>query len=120
SGGNWADQTQHESTWSKADSNELNQDHINSISNSEEAVPQNRNQYNNRRNNVKSQFSTYVGNLTPPATEEDLREIFEHTDCQIEKVRLMYDQQTGVQRTFAYVEFSDAASQEEAILLNGQ
>ena len=28
--------------------------------------------------------------------------------------------QTGVQRTFAYVEFSDAASQEKAILLNGQ
>ncbi|CAI2168934.1 3630_t:CDS:10 [Funneliformis geosporum] len=121
-GGTWADQTQHESNWPKSDINESNQDHINNNTNSEEGstVPQNRNQYNNRRGNIKSPFSTYVGNLTPPVTEDELRAIFEKADCQIERVRLMFDQQHGGQRSFAYVDFSDAASQEKAILLSGQ
>ena len=94
SGSNWAEQTQQEN-WKQPDLNDSNQAQTNSNLNSEEgpsstnnnntSVPQSRNQYNNRRGNTKNQFSIYVGNITPPVSEEELKEFFTQNDynCQV-------------------------------------
>jgi hypothetical protein len=91
-GSNWADQTQESSTnWQKeSDLNESNQvnDNLNSeegssSTNNNTTVSQNRNQYNNNRRN-KNQLSVYVGNLTPPVSEEELKDFFtSQIDCQV-------------------------------------
>ncbi|RGB27580.1 hypothetical protein C1646_382279 [Rhizophagus diaphanus] len=136
SGSNWAEQTQQEN-WKQSDMNESNQAQTNISLNSEEGpsstnnnnttVPQNRSQYNNnnnnnRRVNSKNQLSVYFGNITPPVSEDDIKDFFTHSgySFQIVKVRLMHDRETGSQRNFAYVDFGDTASLENAIQLNGQ
>ncbi|CAG8502982.1 5742_t:CDS:10 [Dentiscutata erythropus] len=64
--------------------------------------------------------SIYVGNLTPPVTEEDLKEHFESVECQVEKVRLKYDHATNNQLSHAYVDFQDDASIKKAVSLSGK
>ncbi|PKK60980.1 hypothetical protein RhiirC2_761232 [Rhizophagus irregularis] len=137
SGSNWAEQTQQEN-WKQSDMNESNQAQTNSSLNSEEGpsstdnnnttVPQNRSQYdnnnnnNNRRANSKNQLSVYLGNITPPVSEDDIKDFFAQSgySFQIVKVRLIHDRETRSQRNFAYVDFGDTASLENAIQLNGQ
>jgi len=122
SGSNWAEQS---------DVNESNQAQTNgseegpsSTNNNNTTISQNRNQYNNnnRRVNPKSPFSAYFGNITPPVSEDEIKEFFTRSNCdlQIVKVRLLYDRDTGNQRNFAYVDFADATSLENATQLNGQ
>ncbi|CAG8453754.1 11335_t:CDS:10 [Gigaspora rosea] len=78
------------------------------------------NQDQHNRRNKKKSFTIYVGNLTPPVTEEELKEHFESVDCQVEKVRLKHDHNTNNQLSHAYVDFQDEASIKKAITLNGK
>jgi len=89
SGSNWADQTHESSTNYLNESNQVN-DNLNSeegsssTNNNDTTLQQNRNQYNNNRRN-KNQLSVYVGNITPPVTEDELKEFFtsHNPDCQV-------------------------------------
>jgi len=61
----------------------------------------------------------FVGNLSPEATEQDVRCIFEKHGT-VDRFRLMTDRQTGQPRGFAFVEMADDADAEKAIVaLNG-
>jgi RNA recognition motif-containing protein len=61
----------------------------------------------------------FVGNLSPDATEQDIRSIFEKLGT-VERFRIMVDRQTGQPRGFAFVEMADDAVAEQAIaFLNG-
>jgi RNA recognition motif-containing protein len=61
----------------------------------------------------------FVGNLSPEATEQDIRCIFEKHGT-VERFRMMTDRQTGQPRGFAFVEMADDADAEKAIIaLNG-
>ena len=56
----------------------------------------------------------FVGNLSPDATEEGIRTIFEIHGT-VERFRIMTDRQTGQPRGFAFVEMTDDAAAENAI-----
>jgi RNA recognition motif-containing protein len=62
----------------------------------------------------------FVGNLSFQATEEDVRELFQHAGP-VGSVRIVTDQFTGRSRGFGFVEM---ATQEEAVeaikMLNGR
>ena len=61
----------------------------------------------------------FVGNLSPDATERDIRSIFEKLGT-VERFRIMKDRQTGQPRGFAFVEMADDAVAAQAIAaLNG-
>jgi cold-inducible RNA-binding protein len=61
----------------------------------------------------------FVGNLSPDATEQDIRARFESHGV-VERFRMMTDRQTGQPRGFAFVEMTDDAAAERAIVaLNG-
>lgn len=61
----------------------------------------------------------FVGNLSPDATEENIRAVFEKYGT-IERFRMMTDHETGQPRGFAFVEMTDDATAEKAIkALNG-
>ncbi|GBC06126.1 hypothetical protein RclHR1_06640004 [Rhizophagus clarus] len=119
---NWAEQTQQDN-WKQSDLNEPNQAQTNSSLISEEgpSSTQNRNQYNNRRANTKNQFSVYFGKIAPGVNEDDIKEFFTQSNYnfQIVKVRLARDRENN-QRDFAYVDFGDATSLDNAIQLSGQ
>eukprot|EP01114_Cavostelium_apophysatum_P024625 TRINITY_DN969_c0_g3_i1.p1 TRINITY_DN969_c0_g3~~TRINITY_DN969_c0_g3_i1.p1 ORF type:complete len:559 (+),score=92.46 TRINITY_DN969_c0_g3_i1:62-1738(+) len=67
----------------------------------------------------KSQFIAFVGNLPFSTTENDLRRFFE-VKCRILNIRIPLEFKTKRPKGFAYVEFRDAQSLNEAIKLNGQ
>jgi RNA recognition motif-containing protein len=56
----------------------------------------------------------FVGNLSPDATERDIRSIFEKHGT-VERFRIMTDRETGQPRGFAFVEMADDAVAEQAI-----
>jgi RNA recognition motif-containing protein len=61
----------------------------------------------------------FVGNLSPEATERDIRSIFEKHGT-VERFRLMTDRETGQPRGFAFVEMTHDTAAEKAIAaLNG-
>jgi len=61
----------------------------------------------------------FIGNLSPDATEQDIRSIFEKHGT-VERFRIMTDRETGQPRGFAFVEMTDDAAAETAIgALNG-
>jgi len=61
----------------------------------------------------------FVGNLSPDATEHEIRTIFEKHGT-VERFRIMTDRATGQPRGFAFVEMADDACAEKAInALNG-
>ncbi len=61
----------------------------------------------------------FVGNLSPEATEQDIRSIFEKHGT-VERFRLMTDRETGHPRGFAFVEMAQDTAAEKAIAaLNG-
>ena len=61
----------------------------------------------------------FVGNLSPDATEQDIRAGFERHGT-VERFRIMTDRETGQPRGFAFVEMTDDAAAEKAIAaLNG-
>ncbi|KAF0548428.1 ser/thr protein phosphatase family protein [Gigaspora margarita] len=90
----------------------------NNNNNNNQSQQQNQDQHNRR--NKKKSFTIYVGNLSPPVTEEELKEHFESVDCLVEKVRLKHDHNTNIQLSHAYVDFQDEASIKKAITLNGK
>ncbi|CAG8473903.1 15654_t:CDS:10 [Cetraspora pellucida] len=51
---------------------------------------------------------------------EELKTYFESVDCQVEKVQLMFDNNTKNQLNHAYVVFQDESSIEKAVSLNGK
>lgn len=60
-----------------------------------------------------------MGNLSPDATEQDIRAKFEKHGT-VERFRIMTDRETGQPRGFAFVEMADDAAAEKAIAaLNG-
>ncbi|KAK9473014.1 uncharacterized protein V1510DRAFT_415786 [Dipodascopsis tothii] len=61
-------------------------------------------------------FTAYVGNLSPDVDEEILGDFF--SKGKIESVRIVCDHD-GRPKNFGYVEFTDRASLEEAMTLNG-
>jgi len=61
----------------------------------------------------------FVGNLSPEATQQDIRSIFEKHGT-VERFRLMTDRETGQPRGFAFVEMAQDTAAEKAIAaLNG-
>jgi cold-inducible RNA-binding protein len=61
----------------------------------------------------------FVGNLSPDATEQDIRSMFEKHGL-VDRVRMMTDRETGQPRGFAFVEMTDDSAAEKAIAaLNG-
>jgi cold-inducible RNA-binding protein len=56
----------------------------------------------------------FVGNLSPDATEQGIRTIFENHGA-VERFRIMTDRETGQPRGFAFVEMTDDAAAEKAI-----
>ena len=61
-------------------------------------------------------FRIFVGNLSPDATEQDLRELFAADDRQVRHVRIVI-----YPRGFAFVEMATDSDGEEAIdALDGQ
>jgi len=61
----------------------------------------------------------FVGNLSPAATEQDIRSIFEKHGA-VERFRIMTDRETGQPRGFAFIEMTNDAAAETAIAaLNG-
>ena len=61
----------------------------------------------------------FVGNLSPDATEQDIRSIFEKHGT-VERFRIMTDRETGQPRGFAFVEMADDTTAVQAIAaLNG-
>jgi len=61
----------------------------------------------------------FVGNLSPDATELDIRSIFEKHGT-VERFRIMTDRETGQPRGFAFIEMTNDAAAETAIAaLNG-
>jgi RNA recognition motif-containing protein len=61
----------------------------------------------------------FIGNLSPDATERDIRSIFEKHGT-VERFRIMTDRETGQPRGFAFVEMTDDAAAKTAIAaLNG-
>jgi cold-inducible RNA-binding protein len=71
---------------------------------------------NVKRNQLKNIF---VGNLDFEATEDSIRSLFESHGA-VERVNLMKDRDTGRSRGFAFVEMTDAAQGDAAIVaLNG-
>ncbi len=61
----------------------------------------------------------FVGNLSPDATEQDIRSIFEKHGL-VDRFRMMIDGETGHPRGFAFVEMTDDSAAEKAIAaLNG-
>lgn len=61
----------------------------------------------------------FVGNLSPEATEQDIRGIFEKHGT-VERFRIMKDRLTGQPRGFAFLEMAEDADAEKAIVaLNG-
>jgi RNA recognition motif-containing protein len=61
----------------------------------------------------------FVGNLSPDATEQDIRSIFEKHGT-VERFRIMTDRETGHPRGFAFVEMTNDTDAEGAIAaLNG-
>lgn len=62
----------------------------------------------------------FVGNLTCEATEASVRSLFEAHGA-VERVTLMKDWDTGRSRGFAFVEMTDTAKADAAIVaLNGE
>ena len=61
----------------------------------------------------------FVGNLSPDATEQDIRSMFD-THGTVERFRMMTDRETGQPRGFAFVEMTEDTAAETAIAaLNG-
>lgn len=61
----------------------------------------------------------FVGNLSPDASEQDIRSIFEKHGT-VDRFRIMTDRETGQPRGFAFVEMTHDAAAENAIaVLNG-
>ena len=61
----------------------------------------------------------FVGNLDSEATEDSIRNLFESHGT-VERVNLMKDRDTGRSRGFAFVEMTDTAQADAAIVaLNG-
>lgn len=61
----------------------------------------------------------FVGNLSPDATEHDIRSLFDKHGT-VDRFRIMTDRETGQPRGFAFVEMTDDAAAEKAIAaLNG-
>jgi RNA recognition motif-containing protein len=56
----------------------------------------------------------FVGNLSPEATEQDVRTVFEKHGT-VERFRIMTDRETGRPRGFAFVEMADDSDAEKAI-----
>jgi RNA recognition motif-containing protein len=56
----------------------------------------------------------FVGNLSPDATEQDIRSIFEKHGS-VDRFRMMTDRETGHPRGFAFVEMTDDSAAEKAI-----
>ena len=50
----------------------------------------------------------FVGNLPYSVTEQDLRELFEHSGGKVESVRLITDFDTGRSKGYAFVEMATA------------
>ncbi|CAG8760770.1 13123_t:CDS:2, partial [Acaulospora morrowiae] len=122
----WADQTQNEDMGESSQS-QFNGDNSNNKDesvNNNSSVQQNRQQYNNnRRANGKfaySAFSVQVGNLTVPVSEGEIQDFFTSAECQVERVKLIYDRSSKDQLDHCYVDFQDGVSLEKAIQLNGQ
>jgi cold-inducible RNA-binding protein len=64
--------------------------------------------------------SLFVGNLSFQATEEDVRELFQHAGT-LGSVRIVTDQFTGRSRGFGFVEMTTREEAVEAIkMLNGR
>lgn len=64
--------------------------------------------------------SLFVGNLSFQATEEDVRELFQHAGT-LGSVRIVTDQFTGRSRGFGFVEMATREEAVEAIkMLNGR
>ncbi len=64
--------------------------------------------------------SLFVGNLSFQATEEDVRELFQHAGT-LGAVRIVTDQFTGRSRGFGFVEMATRKEAVEAIkMLNGR
>lgn len=62
----------------------------------------------------------YVGNLSYEVTESELNELFAPFG-QVERVKVVTDRQTGASRGFGFVEFSNRAEAERAIMeMNGK
>ena len=61
----------------------------------------------------------FVGNLSPDATKQDIRSMFD-THGTVERFRMMTDRETGQPRGFAFVEMTEDTAAEQAIAaLNG-
>ena len=61
----------------------------------------------------------FVGNLSVDASEHEIRSIFENHGT-VERLRIMTERLTGKPRGFAFVELTDDADAEKAIVaLNG-
>ena len=56
----------------------------------------------------------FVGNLSPEATEQDVRTVFEEHGT-VERFRIMTDRETGRPRGFAFVEMADDTDADKAI-----
>jgi RNA recognition motif-containing protein len=61
----------------------------------------------------------FVGNLSFQATEEDVRELFQHAGT-VGSVRIVTDQFTGRSRGFGFVEMATREEGVEAIKMNGR
>ncbi|DBB09220.1 TPA: hypothetical protein ACH3X3_007805 [Trebouxia sp. C0006] len=59
----------------------------------------------------------YVGNLAFEATDAEIQQLF--PDCNVTKVRLHTDKNTGKSRGFAHVHFLDEPSLDKALQFNG-
>jgi cold-inducible RNA-binding protein len=56
----------------------------------------------------------FVGNLSPEATEQDVRTVFEKHGT-VERFRIMTDRETGQPRGFAFVEMAEDGDAQKAI-----
>ena len=56
----------------------------------------------------------FVGNLSPDATEQDIRSMFDKHGT-VERFRIMTDRETGQPRGFAFVEMTEDTAAETAI-----
>ena len=62
----------------------------------------------------------FVGNLSPDATEQDIRSMFDKHGT-VERFRIMTDRETGQPRGFAFVEMTNDAEGDRAIeAINGR
>ena len=72
-----------------------------------------------QRDNANNTLSIYVGNLSFNTVEEDLKEFFNQQCGDVQRVRIIYDNNTHQSRAFGFVYFNTADAVNSALKLHG-